>query len=89
MPPPPRCFLHAKRAIGVQQQQSNAVAAMPNKNLKRIKMEPGVGEMEEEEEDAAADEHAQQASSSSSHRCMGGLTRTDPRCRKCDRKLCR
>jgi len=40
--------------------QPNAVAAMPNKKLKRIKIEPGVGEMEEEEEDAAADEHAMQ-----------------------------
>jgi len=33
---------------------------MPNKKMKRIKMELGVGEKEEEEEDAVADEHAQQ-----------------------------
>jgi len=33
---------------------------MPNKKLKRIKMEPGVGEQEEEEGDAEADKHAQQ-----------------------------
>ena len=50
----------AKKAAQQQQQQPNAAVAMPNKKLKRIKMEAGVGEMEEEEEDAAADEHAQQ-----------------------------
>jgi hypothetical protein len=40
-----------------QQQQPSAVAATPNKNMKRMKMEGGVGG---KEEDSAADEHAQQ-----------------------------
>jgi len=40
---------------------------MPNKKLKRIKMEPGVGEQEEEEGDAAADEQAQQQQQQQQH----------------------